>query len=108
MAGFGVDAAREASGRTVCVTSTGDEPSSVRFDFGFPGVTLCGHRAELFTRQLLRERLPDRRDVLQLVDLLPREESSRGNATNLQVVAASTAVLDLFRLHRSHLCWGLS
>ena len=51
MAGFGVDAAFEASGRSVCVTATGDEPFSVRLDLNFAGVTQCDHPAELFSRK---------------------------------------------------------
>ena len=79
MAGFGVDAAVETSGRSVCVTSAGQEPFSLRLQIDFPNVTLREHPAELFSRQLLSEKVPDRKDVLHLFDLLPREESSRGN-----------------------------
>ena len=79
MAGFGVDAAVETSGRSVCVTSAGHEPFSICLQINFPGVTLREHPAELFARQLLLEKVPDRQDVLHLFDLLPREESSRGS-----------------------------
>ena len=79
MAGFGVDAAVETSGRSVCVTSAGQEPFSICLQINFPGVTLREHPAELFARQLLLEKVPDRQDVLHLFDLLPREESSRGS-----------------------------
>ncbi|CAE7793477.1 unnamed protein product [Symbiodinium sp. CCMP2592] len=77
VAGFGVEAAVETSGSSVCPTPACDH-FELCLDLCFPGITLQQHAAEIFARRVLIARPPTRQDVERLFDLLPLEEASRG------------------------------
>ncbi|CAE7670291.1 unnamed protein product [Symbiodinium sp. CCMP2592] len=77
VAGFGVEAAVETAGSSLCPTLACDH-FELRLDLCFPGITLQQHAAEIFARRVLIARPPTRQDVEHLFDLLPLEEASRG------------------------------
>ena len=110
MAGFGVDAAVEAVGRSVCDPAVGvaERQFAVNLDLTFPGVTLPQHPAELFSRQVLLERMPTRGDILHLFHLLPREDASRGGADPLAFGCGCWVHDNRFGLRRNNQLFPLS
>ena len=110
MAGFGVDAAVEAVGRSVCDPAVGvaERQFAVNLDLTFPGVTLPKHPAELFSRQVLLERMPTRGDILHLFHLLPREDASRGGADPLAFGCGCWVHDNRFGLRRNNQLFPLS
>ncbi|CAE7249545.1 unnamed protein product [Symbiodinium sp. CCMP2592] len=107
VAGFGVEAAVETSGSSVCLTSA-CEYFVLTLDLCFPGITLQQHAAEIFARRVLIARPPTRRDVEHLFDLLPLEEASRGTDVPSAFGSGCWARDDRFGLRRNNRLFPIS